>query len=153
MSSSDIDEPGLTIATFDDLASAEALQRLLQREGFAARVHDERKVQRFWFLARPLAGVHVRVAEGSIDGIQRLLQVHQAAEATLSRAYRCRSCGSSRVQYPAMTRKNLLPTLAIHLLVAVGLLKHEFYCENCHNTWESPAPRRTRLIKHTELRL
>ena len=129
------DSPGVTVATFHERPTAEVFRDYLERKGMEANVQDERKLQRFWFLARPAAGVHVRVPREELGLGQELLGEW---EATVPKAYRsihCPSCGSSRVQYPQMTRKFILPTLIAHLLVLLRIMERECYCEDCHYTW------------------
>jgi hypothetical protein len=38
-----------------------------------------------------------------------------------------------------MTRKFLLPTVALHLGIIFRIIAHESYCENCHMTWNLEA--------------
>ena len=129
------DSPGVTVATFHERPTAEVFRDYLERKGMEANVQDERKLQRFWFLARPAAGVHVRVPREELGLGQELLGEW---EATVPKAYRsihCPSCGSSRVQYPQMTRKFILPTVVAQVGVRLGFLSPEYYCEDCHETW------------------
>ena len=124
-----------TLAAFDDEAGAEPLHQLLRGEGFESRIADERKLQRLWFLAQPQAGVHVQVAEDRFPAAKDTLVNSPRGEAVLRDAIRCPSCNSSRVQYPQMTRKFILPTLVAQLLVLFGLIRRECYCEDCQYTW------------------
>lgn len=54
------------------------------------------------------------------------------AKVIFQKVIRCPSCNSSHVHYPAMTRKNLLPTPVAQILVMLGVQEHEFYCEDCY---------------------
>lgn len=64
---------GMNFATFDTPAAAEALKSFLNRNGIDAHVQDERKLQLFWFLARPGADLHVRVPEPEFARAEELL--------------------------------------------------------------------------------
>jgi len=125
----------VTLATFDRPEEAQGLGQFLREEGITAQVHDERRLQKSWFLSRPIAGVHVRVPESSFEYAQNYLEINPAATRFLRRAIHCPSCNSVRVHYPQMTRKNILPTLVAHFLVLLGVMKREYYCESCHYTW------------------
>lgn len=120
----------------------------MEKNGIDARVQDERKLQRFWFAAAPQAGVHVRVPEKLTDETARFLEANQDAAAILLRAVRCPSCQSCRIEYPAMTRKNVLPTLVAHVAVALRFTRHECYCEDCHYTWVRPNTRRKFMAEY-----
>jgi len=126
---------GINIATFDRLADAEELREILERRGIVSWVQDERRLQRYWFIAHPQAGIHVRVPESLTELAQEELDSNPAAVGILQCAVSCPFCHSYRVEYPAMTRKNVLPTLIAQLAVVFGLIKHECYCESCHYTW------------------
>src|SRR5262249_24055224 len=108
---------------------------LLNNWGFESKIEDERWLQRLWFMVKPRAGVHVQVREAAMQTVRQRLETTPEARPVFDRAIRCPSCGSSRVPYPAMTRKNLLPTLVAHLLTLLRIQKREFYCEDCHATW------------------
>jgi hypothetical protein len=115
--------------------AAQALHDYLKQEGLDGRIHDERALQRFWFLARQQAGVSVEVREEEWDKARRYLDRTEEGRRLLAEALRCPACLSLRVEYPQMTRKNMLPTLIMHVLVALRIMDHECYCEDCHNTW------------------
>ncbi|MBL9169444.1 MAG: hypothetical protein JNN07_17015 [Verrucomicrobiales bacterium] len=124
-----------SIGTFNRLADAEELQSHLQSEGVAARVYDERSLQKFWFWVHPKAGIHVQVDKTQVETAEKLFQ---AKETLWMRAVRCPECGSSRVQYPAVTRKNMLPAILDHVFTLVGLFPAAYYCESCQFTWNRP---------------
>ena len=126
----------INVATFDEPDKATAFRQFLREEGIAAQVHDERRLQKNWFLTRSShAGVHVRVPEHSFEFTQNLLEISPKAQSFLSRAIHCPSCNSARVQFPQMTRKNVLPTLMAQMLVLFGVMQQECYCEACQYTW------------------
>jgi rubredoxin len=139
----------ITLASFHDPAAARELTDFLREEGIDARVQDERRLQKNWFLVgRTKAGVHVRLPEPSFNYAQNCLEMNPAvAERCLRKAVRCPSCGSPRVHFPQMTRKNVLPTLVAQALVLVGLMKLEYFCEACNYTWRPPTPRRSSVRK------
>ena len=130
----------MTLASFNDPKHADALAQLLRNGGFAVEVQDERNLQKAWFRSRRYAGLHVCVSETVYPEAQEYLASHSTADDLLRHAVRCPSCGASRIQYPAMTRKNILPTLVAQMLVLVGFSKRECYCEACHYTWR-PVPK------------
>ena len=125
----------LTLATFNQLEDALNLVQFLSEEGIPTEVEDERRLQRAWFWTKPQAGIHVTVAEGNFERAQNLIEANPTRTELMAHAIRCPSCHSARVQYPAMTRKNILPTLMAQMFVLTGLTKRECYCENCHYTW------------------
>lgn len=123
------------LAAFDKLKPAQALVEFLEEHWFVVRLYDERKLQRFWFLARPIAGICVQVPEESAAAVRDFLATQPAGDELLRTAIHCPSCESLHVQYPQMTRKNVLPTLVAHGMITLGLMQHECYCEDCHFTW------------------
>ncbi len=124
------------VAAFDRVETAKAVRALLEEEGIHARIHDERRLQRFWFLVTPHAGVQVEVPERDIAKVGRYFESSEGTRALLAEAIRCPACHSRRVQFPQMTRKFVLPTLVAQVLTLFGLLKHNYYCEDCHYTWQ-----------------
>lgn len=132
----------INVATFDEPDKAVAFRQFLREEGIDAQVHDERHLQRIWFLSQTeKAGVHVRVPEPSFEFTQNFLEMSPKARSFLRLAVRCPSCKSARVQFRQMTRNNVLPTLVAQMLVLFGVMRQECYCEDCHRTWrpgESP---------------
>jgi hypothetical protein len=125
----------VNLATFNRPEEAQGFTQFLNKEGIEAQVQDERTLQKSWFWTRPVAGIHVRVPEASFEYAQNCLGINPAATRFLRRAVHCPSCNSVRVHYPQMTRKNVLPTLVAQLLVLLGVMKRECYCEACHYTW------------------
>jgi len=137
----------INVATFDDPEDAQELSRLLRRESVDAQVQDERRLQRNWFLTkRNRAGVHVQVPEPSFTFARHFLERNEAVRHLIQNAVHCPSCGSPRVHFPQMTRKNLLPTLVAQLLVPFGVMRQEYYCEACQYTWKpgEGVPRRAK---------
>jgi hypothetical protein len=128
------------MGVFNGRRPAQALQDHLKKEGFDSRLHDERALQRFWFLARQKAGVSVEVREEDWPDARKSLDRTEEGRRLLDLALRCPACLSLRVEYPQMTRKNMLPTLVGHVLVALRIMDHECYCEDCHNSWAPEHP-------------
>lgn len=128
------DGPWMTVAAFDATGHAERLCSRLQTDGFAARIHDERALQRCWFLSRPHACLQVQVPKREFEATKVYLD-HEAHTGLLSSAVHCPSCHSPRVQFPQINRNFVLPTLVAHLGVLLGLTSRQYYCEHCHHTW------------------
>lgn len=128
------------VAAYDEVAPAEALQRFLQQEGFESRVYDERNVQRMWFWAEPQAWAHVQVSGDRYTQAREFLENDTRAQEALRAANHCPSCTSPNVQYPQMTRKFILPTLVAQVLIMLGFMEKECYCEDCHYTWVPSTP-------------
>lgn len=124
-----------TIGTFNRLADARTFESMLKLEGIDARVYDERALQRLWFWVHPKAGIHVQVDKSRLGSAEACFR---KASNLWMRAVRCPECESSRVQYPAVTRKNMLPALLDHVFTLIGRNPVSYYCENCHYTWDRP---------------
>lgn len=125
----------VNLGTFDHLTDATVFSAALQSAGLEARILDERKLQKRWFAAKPQAGVHVAVHEDELETARDAVKTNPRVLAAFQKAITCPECHSSRIQYPQMTRKNMLPTLLAKALVALGAMEHECYCEDCHFTW------------------
>jgi len=127
----------ITIATFDDPAAAEMLKQRFVQQGLPAELHDDRKLQRLWFLSRPHAFIQVKVANENFERAEEIYRALDLANDTVvCAAIRCPQCRSSRIQYPQMTRHFILPTLVAHLATLLGL-KRNYYCQRCQHTWEN----------------
>jgi hypothetical protein len=136
----------VSMLTFDKPEEAEPLKTRLEEAGIKAEIHDERKVQRYWFISKPLAGIGVRVDIHEYERAWKLIREWDAADGALRNAIRCPECGSSRVEYPQFTRKFVSPTIYALLSVA-GLFAKKFYCQECHCTW----PTKERIESKTDL--
>ncbi len=126
------------LGVFDQPTAGKRLQKFVEEAGFEARIHDERRLQRFWFLSRPRGAIKVQVPGASADVVRRYLEAAPGAQALLDQAILCPACESARVHYPQMSRKSLLPTLVAQLARLFGVIDVEFYCEDCHHTWVQP---------------
>jgi hypothetical protein len=137
----------ITEATFNEPEEAEPLLKRLAAAGIRVELQDERKRQRFLFMSQPMAGVHLRVDRNQWEVADQLLKQWDASEAVLQAAIRCPGCGSSRVEFPQVTRKFTSPTL-FAVLCALHLFERRFYCEECHLTWplSEKLPARTDLL-------
>src|SRR5438093_10349824 len=94
----------VTVATFNEPEAAEPVRQALENAGIHAEIHDERSLQRFFFLAPPLAGVRLRVDKKDYSRAESLLNEWHAAKGLLHEAIRCPECGSSRIEYPQFSR-------------------------------------------------
>jgi hypothetical protein len=123
----------LTVATFNEREQARPLMQWLENAGIHADILDERRMQRFWFMSEPLAGIHVQVHPDHFDQARELVKQWDR-EGALKEAVHCPQCGSARMQYPQMNRK-FLTTSLVELAYVVRLVDREFYCEDGHYTW------------------
>lgn len=125
----------ITVATFNTTEQAEPLRDQLERAGIHAEIHNETVMERLWFVAKPLAGVRVKVDSTDYGRAKNLLGVWDTESGVLRDAIRCPECGSSRIEYPQKTRKFFLPNLVGTLTSGLGFVEKEFYCEDCQYTW------------------
>jgi ribosomal protein S27AE len=129
----------LPVATFNELKPALALREQFAHAGIPALIHDESKLERFWFMTEPLAAIHVEVSQPDFLKARRLMQEWEPGSDVLKATVRCPECGSSRVEFPQITRKFLMPVVET-LFMAVHLIPREYYCEDCHYTWPKEKP-------------
>jgi hypothetical protein len=129
----------ITVATFDSLEAAEGFRRHLSTKVIHAVVNDERRVQRFWFLAPRRHGIHVRVLPELADIARTYLHDWERRMGLRFRAIHCPECDSSRVEYPQMARQFILPTLMAHIAILLGLQRRRYYCKDCHQSWDEVA--------------
>jgi ribosomal protein S27AE len=135
---------GLPVATFNELEPAQALREQFTRAGIHASIHDESKLERFWFMSEPLAAIHVEVRQPDFLKARRLMTDWETSTPLLKAAVRCPECGSSRVEFPQITRKFLLPVFEA-VFMAMHLIPREYYCEDCHYTWPKDQPVQPKL--------
>jgi len=132
-----------SVLTFDQLDDARQMESALKKNGFETRIQNESRLQRYWFGATPQASVHIQVRSRDQEKVCAFARNEPEVRNLSEKVIRCPSCHSSRIQYPAMTRKSVVPALVLHLLVMLGLQKYEYYCEDCHFTWDrdrAPSP-------------
>lgn len=125
----------IALATFHELEPERVLRDRLQQAGFPAIIHNESKLQRFWFMSSPLAAVHVEVPQPDYLQARKVVDDLDRSDKVLSDAVRCPECHSSWVEFPQMPRKFIGPTNLVTLLMILRIVEREFYCHNCHYTW------------------
>ena len=123
---------GVHLASFHDAASAGALVRLLNEEGFETWLDDGRKHGGFWFLESPPEGVYVCVAP---ESARRCLMKLQHDRNLSANAIRCPCCDSLRLEYRAATEKNIGGAVCGTLLALAGIRPREFHCQDCQCNW------------------
>ncbi len=127
----------VTIATFNEPSKAKHLKTRLQDAGVKADIHNEGHLQQAVFMSKPQANAKVLVTEEDFEAANKLMVEWEASDPDIAAAViRCPQCGSSRIEYPQMTRKALTPALA-SVLFALRIFPKEFYCEDCHFTWSN----------------
>lgn len=126
----------VTIATFNEPAKAKHLKERLQQAGLKADIHNESHLQAVAFMSRPQANVKVNVDEEDFAAAQKLLVEWETTDPDIGSAIHCAQCGSSRIEYPQLTRKFITPAIA-SILFALKVFQKEFYCEDCHFTWSN----------------
>src|ERR1700720_1921452 len=131
----------VTIATFHDPAKAKGLKDRFQQAGLKADIHNEGHLKQVAFMSKPQANMKVQVDDDDFEKAQGLMVEWEASDPDIAAAIiRCPQCGSSRIEYPQMTRKALTPALA-SILFALRIFPKEFYCEDCHFTWTNEEER------------
>lgn len=129
----------VTVATFNSELPAKSVQQRLTGVSIPAWVVDERTLQRFWFFSQPYAGIRLKVEKKNFERASEILERWDKEEGLLQDAIHCPSCGSSRIEYPQMTRYFILTTLLLEFFHFVGAMPYRFYCRTCQNTWR-PRP-------------
>jgi hypothetical protein len=131
----------VTVATFNQPAQAEPLRQRLEHAGIHAEIHDESKYEWFWFVTRPMAGIRLKVHKRDFETARQFLKGWDAAEGLLREAVHCPQCGSTRIEYPQLTRKFFLPNL-VGIASVLGIFDKEFFCQECEYTWPKEAHNR-----------
>jgi hypothetical protein len=132
----------LTVATFHEKEHAQPVLQRLKDAGIPARLCDETKMQKFWFMSKPLAAHKICVEEADFDRATQFLKEAHMSEGLMANAVCCPQCGSSQIEYPQTTRKFFIPTL-VEIAFPTGVTQKQYYCEACHYTWapvEEPLP-------------
>lgn len=127
------------VATYDTLSPARELCRLLEEAGVRAYIHDESWVERFWFWSEPLAAIHVEVSPADFTEARKLIREWDLSRGVLREAVRCPECHSSRIEFPQITRKFLMPVVQV-LFMTLHVIPRHFYCEDCQFTWPKEKP-------------
>lgn len=129
--------PWVNVAVFDNASDGRILETFLRDKEIDARVYNDKLLQNFLFLCPPHATSRVQVRR---DHFSTAIELMDASHPPiLEKAIHCPSCGSLHVNYPQMTRKFFLPTVALHLGIIFRIIAHECYCEHCHLTWNLAA--------------
>ena|ERR1035437_5998549 len=127
----------VTIATFNEASKARGLKERLLQAGVRADIHNEGYLQKVAFMSKPQANHKVLVEDNDFERVQELMVEWESTDPDVARALiRCAQCGSSRIEYPQLTRKFLTPAVA-SVLFALRIFPKEFYCEDCHYTWST----------------
>ena len=138
----------VTIATFNEPAKAKNLKARLQQAGLHADVHNESHLQQVAFMSRPQANAKVMVEDEDFDRAQQLMVEWETSDPDIGAAIiRCPQCGSSRIEYPQLTRKAITPAME-SVLFALRIFPKEFYCEDCHFTWSNEEERTLARLWH-----
>jgi len=125
----------VTIITFHEPEPAETLRHRLHDEGIEAKVEDDRNLQKYAFISKPLAGIKLQVDKAKFKRAETLLNEWKSSDTALNDAIHCPQCGSSRLEYPQFSRKSFVPNFILGLFMAAGFVPREFYCQECHFTW------------------
>src|SRR6266516_281566 len=86
----------ITLATFNEAVAAQPLVARLWESGIRAEIHEESKLERLWFVRKPLAGLRIEVHPDDFEKAARLVREWDAADQALHDAVRCPECGSSQ---------------------------------------------------------
>jgi hypothetical protein len=131
-----------TLLTCKSREAAEHLETRLKMAGFArTSLVDESNLQRFVYLTKPIGAFKVVVADQDLEAAKRELHTWELLpDADLAEVIYCPECRCSNVEYPQSSRKPIVPTVAMDLLMVTGLLEREFYCRECHHTWADSLP-------------
>jgi hypothetical protein len=127
-------EKHTTVATFNDLEKAQEVRNRLAAAGIPAEVYDESKLQKFWFLSKPLAADKVVVDAKDFDKARLALQAADAQDHILEGEMLCPQCGSPDIEYPQFTRKFMTTTL-VEVLCFLHVIDKTFFCQKCQHTW------------------
>jgi hypothetical protein len=125
--------PWVNVAFFENLNDGRILETFLRDQEIEARTYNDKLLQSFLFLCPPRVTYRVQVRRSQFADAERA--INESHPPVLEKALHCPSCGSLHVNYPQMTRKFFLPTVALHLGIIFRLIGHECYCEHCHHTW------------------
>ena len=139
------------LATFNELEPAQTLQQRLQQAGIPATIHDESKLERFWFMSAPLAAIHIEVAQPQYLEARQLIALWDTEQGMLQNAVRCPDCRSSRIEFPQVTRKFMTPAL-LRVFMSLRVIPQEYYCLDCQFTWpiKPPAERKLDILGFPE---
>jgi transposase-like protein len=138
----------VTIATLNEPAKAKRLKQRFREVGVHADIHNERYLQQVAFMSKPQANAKIMVDDKDFERAQSLMIEWEASDPDVAVAIiRCPQCGSSRIEYPQLTRKFITPGLA-SILLALRIIPKEFYCQDCHFTWTNEEQRTIGRLWH-----
>ncbi len=130
----------ITVATFNERESADAVATRLRDAGLSAEVYDESEEQKWkLFNLNPRAHMRVRVHTSEETRALETMKTWDG-DAALAQAIQCPACGSSRIEFPQFSRRTIMGAFPA-ALAATGLIEQEFYCESCHFTWPAEPPK------------
>ncbi len=129
-------QPWASVALFESETDCSVMEKFLKDKKFEARTYNDKLLQHFLFLCPPRLTYRLQVRADEFKVVTHLL--HTERPGALTKAVRCPACDSLQVNYPQMTRKFFLPTLALHLGIIFRIIEHECFCEHCHCTWNLP---------------
>ena len=114
----------ITVAAFSDLEKAQKVKKHLVEAGIHAEIYEESKLQKYWFMSKPLGADKVVVDHEDFDKARLLLQAADEQDHVLMGEVRCLQCGSADVEYPQFTRKFMTTTLVEVFVFCVLLTSH-----------------------------
>jgi hypothetical protein len=129
-------QPWVDVAVFENINDGRILETFLRDKGIDARAYHNKWFHAFLFLRPPHVTWRVQVRNHQFLAAEEIL--NSTHPPILEKAVHCPSCGSLHANYPQMTRKFFLPSVALHLGIILRLIDHECYCEHCHLTWVLP---------------
>jgi hypothetical protein len=127
-------EKQTVVATFSDFEKAQEVRNRLAQAGIPTEVSDESKLQKYWFLSKPLGADKVIVYEKDFDRARSVLQAADAQDHVLQGELRCPQCGSANIEYPQFTRKFITTTL-VQVFCFLHIIGKTFFCKQCQHTW------------------
>lgn len=137
----------IRIALFENLAQAQPAKQLLAYAGIRAQIRAESGQAKLWFISSRRAGARLETAVRDAERAGKFLH-QQGSDSRLHRAIRCPECKSFRVDYPQFTEKSLFTNLAMGLMVELGFIERQYYCEECHCMWKRPGTKAPRGRAH-----
>lgn len=130
----DFGKRNAVVATFSDPEPAEAVAKRLQQAGFEVTRDCETKVQKFFYMSKPLANEKVEVPLEDYERARKFLKDIEPQEHLLNDEICCPQCSSPDIEYPQFSRKFVLPAF-VEIACFLHIIDKEFYCKNCHYMW------------------
>jgi hypothetical protein len=128
-------KPGMSrVATFNEADKAEVVKNRLQQAGINAAIVDESKLEKYFYMSKPLASQKVYVEDKDLRRAREFLEDADRQDHILNSEVRCVQCGSVRVEYPQFPRK-FITTTFVELFCFLGIIDKTFFCKDCHHTW------------------